>query len=61
MDGDHVVAAEMEEVGDLVVGGEKTLGPPRWLEALHLPFSSSRRLCTSMSSTTPVWSTVRQS
>jgi hypothetical protein len=61
LDGGHVVAAEVDEVSDLVVGREKTLGSPRWLEALHLPFSSSRRLCTSMSSATPVWSTVRQS
>ena len=42
--GGDVVAAEMEEVGDLVVGGEETLCLPRRLEALHLSFASSGRL-----------------
>lgn len=36
--------AEMEEVADLVVGGEKAPHPMCWLEARHLPFSSSHRL-----------------
>jgi hypothetical protein len=39
-----VIAAEMEEVGDLVVGGKETLCLPRRLETLHLPFSSSHWL-----------------
>src|SRR4051794_22182472 len=38
------VAAELKEVVDLVVGGKETLCLPRRLEALHLSFSSSRRL-----------------
>ncbi len=44
LDGGDVVAAEMEEVADPVVGREETLCLPGRLEALHLPFSSSRRL-----------------
>ena len=42
--GGDVVAAEMEKVVDLVVGGEETLRLAGRLEALHLAFSSSRRL-----------------
>src|SRR3712207_9534983 len=42
--GGDVVAAEVEKVADLVVGGEETLRLPGRLEALHLPFSSSCRL-----------------
>ena len=42
--GGDVVAAEVEEVADLAVGGEEALRLPRRLEALHLPFSSARRL-----------------
>src|SRR3712207_4194600 len=42
--GGDVVAAEVEEIVDLVVGGEEALRLPRRLEPLHLPFSSSRRL-----------------
>jgi hypothetical protein len=42
--GGDVVAAEMEEVVDLVVGGEEALRLPGRLEALHLPLPSSRRL-----------------
>ena len=38
------MAAEVEEVADLVVGGEEALGVPGRLEPLHLPFSSSCRL-----------------
>jgi hypothetical protein len=38
------VATELEEVVDLAVAGKEPLGMPRRLEALHLPFSSSRRL-----------------
>jgi hypothetical protein len=34
----------MEEVADLIVGGEKTLCLPRRLDALHLSLSPSRRL-----------------
>ena len=39
-----LVTAEMDEVADPVVGGEKTLCLACRLEALHLPFSSSCRL-----------------
>src|SRR5215217_4993063 len=42
--GGDVVAAEVEEIVDLVVGGEETLCLAGRLEALHLPLSSSRRL-----------------
>src|SRR5215217_6679773 len=42
--GGDVVAAEVEEVVDLIVGGEETLCLAGRLEALHLAFSSSRRL-----------------
>src|SRR3954454_7361250 len=42
--GGDMVAVEMEEVVDLVVGGEETLCLPGRFEALHLPFSSARRL-----------------
>src|SRR5215213_9546824 len=42
--GGDVVAAEMEEVADLVLGGKETLRLAGRLEALHLPFSSARRL-----------------
>src|SRR4051812_41936526 len=42
--GGDMVAAEMKEVVDLIVGGEEPLRLPRRLEALHLPFSSARRL-----------------
>ena len=42
--GGDAVAAEVEEVVDLVMGGEEALCLPRRLEPLHLPFSSSRRL-----------------
>src|ERR1700761_6327145 len=39
-----VVAAEMKEVVDPSMGGEKTLRLPSRLAAFHLPFSSSCRL-----------------
>ncbi len=39
-----VVAAKVEEVGDRVVDGEKSLDLASRLEAFHLPFSSPRRL-----------------
>ena len=42
--GRAVIAAEVEEVGDLIVSGEEALGLARRLEPLHLPFSPSRRL-----------------
>jgi hypothetical protein len=42
--GGQEVATELEEVVDLAVAGEEPLGVPRRLEALHLPFSSPRRL-----------------
>src|SRR5215207_6082030 len=42
--GRAVIAAEVEEVVDPVVGGEEALGLARRLEPLHLPFSPSRRL-----------------
>ena len=38
------MAAEVKKVADPVVGGEETLRLADWLELLHLPFSSSRRL-----------------
>src|SRR5829696_9083268 len=44
LDGGDVVAAEVEEVADLVVGREEPLRLAGRLEPLHLPFSSSRRL-----------------
>ena len=40
----QAVATELEEVVDLAVAGKEPLGMPRRLEALHLPFASSRRL-----------------
>src|SRR5918993_2746426 len=42
--GRDVVAAEVEEIADLVVGGEEALCLPRRFEALHLPLSSPCRL-----------------
>src|SRR4051812_26545578 len=39
-----MVAAEMKEVVDLVVGGEETLCLPRRFEALHLSLASARGL-----------------
>src|SRR3954464_5661209 len=42
--GGVLVGAAGEDVGDLIVGGEKPLHLPRRLEALHDPFSSSGRL-----------------
>ena len=42
--GRHLVAAEMEEVADPVVGGEEALCLARRLETLHLPLSPSCRL-----------------
>src|SRR3954470_15521746 len=42
--GREVIAAEVEQVVDPVVGGEEALGLARRLEPLHLPFSPSRRL-----------------
>jgi translation initiation factor 2 gamma subunit (eIF-2gamma) len=42
--GGQAVATELEMIVDLAVAGEKLLGVPRRLEALHLPFASSRRL-----------------
>src|SRR6185369_779724 len=42
--GRDVIAAEVEQVVDLIVSGEKALGLARRLEPLHLPFSPSRRL-----------------
>src|SRR3712207_4080125 len=42
--GGDVIAAEMKEVVDLVVGGEESLRLAGRLEPLHLPFSSSCRL-----------------
>src|SRR4051812_23402741 len=42
--GGAVIAAEVEEVADLVVGGEEALSLAGRLEALHLPLPSSGRL-----------------
>src|SRR4051812_17786516 len=44
LDGGAVIAAEVEEIVDLIVSGEEALGLARRLEPLHLPFSPSRRL-----------------
>jgi hypothetical protein len=48
--GGKVIAAEVEEVVDLIVGGEETLGLSGRLEAFHLPLkvelrSSPRKSC----------------
>src|SRR3954471_6296654 len=42
--GGAVIAAEMEEIVDPVMGGEEALGLARRLEPLHLPLASSGRL-----------------
>jgi len=42
--GGAVIAAEVEEIVDPVMGGEEALGLARRLEPLHLPLSPSRRL-----------------
>src|SRR5215204_2070402 len=42
--GGEVIAAEVEQVVDLIVGGEKALSLAGRLEALHLSLSSSSRL-----------------
>src|SRR3954465_6486782 len=42
--GRAVIATKVEQVADLVVGGEKALGVAGRLEALHLPLASSGRL-----------------
>jgi hypothetical protein len=42
--GGEVIAAEVEEVADLIVGGEEGLSLAGPLEPLHLPFSPARRL-----------------
>jgi hypothetical protein len=39
-----VIAAEVKQVVDLIVGREEALGLAGRLEALHLPLSPSRRL-----------------
>jgi hypothetical protein len=39
-----VIAAEVEEIVDPVMGGEEALGLARRLEPLHLPLASSGRL-----------------
>ena len=44
LDSGEVIAAEVEEVVDRIVGGEEALGLTGGLEALHLPFSPSGRL-----------------
>jgi hypothetical protein len=38
-----MIAAEMEGVIDLIVGGEEPLGLAGRFELLHLPLSSARR------------------
>src|SRR5215216_355808 len=42
--GRAVIAAEVEEIVDPVMGGEEALGLSRRLEPLHLPLASSGRL-----------------
>src|SRR5215217_4861750 len=44
LDGGAVIAAEVEQVVDLIVGGEEALSLAGRLEALHLPLPSSGRL-----------------
>src|SRR4051794_28361912 len=44
LDGGAVIAAEVEEIVDLIVSGEEALGLAGRLEALHLPLPSSGRL-----------------
>jgi hypothetical protein len=44
MRGGKVIAAEVKEVVDLIMGGEETLSLPGRLEPLHLPLPSSGRL-----------------
>src|SRR3954447_25971362 len=44
LDGGAVIAAEVEQVVDLIVSGEEALGLAGRLEALHLPLPSSGRL-----------------
>ena len=44
LSGSDVIAAEMEEVVDLIVGGEEPLCLAGRFELLHLPLSSARRL-----------------
>ena len=40
----EVIAAEVEEIGNLIVSGEKALGLTGRLEPLHLPLASPGRL-----------------
>jgi len=42
--GRAVIAAEVEEIVDPVMGGEEALGLARRLEPLHLPLASPGRL-----------------
>ena len=44
LDGRAVIAAEVEEVVDPIVSGEKALGLSGGFEPLHLPLPSPRRL-----------------
>jgi hypothetical protein len=44
LSGGVVAGAAGENVGDLIMGGQKSLHLPRRLEPLHDPFPSSRRL-----------------
>jgi len=44
LDGSAMIAAEMEEVVDLIVGGEEPLRLAGRFELLHLALSSARRL-----------------
>src|SRR3954451_13961131 len=48
--GRAVIAAEVEQVVDLIVSREEALGLTRRLEALHLPLPSSRRLMRGLGS-----------
>jgi len=42
--GGEVMAMKPKETMDAAVGRQKALCMAAWLESLHLPFSSSRRL-----------------
>ena len=44
LDGSAMIAAEMEEVVDLIVGGEEPLRLAGRFELLHLPLSAARWL-----------------
>jgi hypothetical protein len=56
--GEEAMATEVEEVVDLVVGGEETLGLSGRLEPLHLAFASSGGLMGDAMGRAARWSTI---